>query len=71
MLMACWLFFEQDKLTALHLASNNRHDEVVSVLLASNADVNTQNKVSHQSVSSHVSMYNYTCSTYPQLLYTS
>ena len=35
----------QDKSTALHQASDNGHYEVVRVLLAAKATVNTQNKV--------------------------
>ncbi len=37
----------QDNVTALHAASNNGHDEVVRVLLAAKATVNTQDKVSY------------------------
>ncbi len=36
----------QNKWTALHLASDNGHDEVVGVLLAAEATVNTWDKVS-------------------------
>ncbi len=36
----------QDKKTALHLASANGYDEIVRVLLAAKARVNTQDKVS-------------------------
>ena len=39
----------QDNVTALHAASYNGHDEVVRVLLAGKATVNTQNKVSYGS----------------------
>ncbi len=35
----------QDGVTALHWASNNGHDEIVRVLLAAKATVNTQEKV--------------------------
>ena len=42
----CISFIEQDKSTALHLASINGHDKVVRVLLAVKATVNTRNKVS-------------------------
>ena len=35
----------QSGLTALYCASNNGHDEIVRVLLAAKATVNTQNKV--------------------------
>ena len=37
----------QDNRTALHAASSNGHDEVVRVLLAAKATVNTQSKVSY------------------------
>ena len=37
----------QDNVTALHAASSNGHDEVVRVLLAAKATVNTQDKVSY------------------------
>ncbi len=37
----------QNNVTALHIASNNGHDEVVRVLLAAKATVNTQDKVSY------------------------
>ena len=37
----------QENSTALYLASKEGHLEVVRVLLATNATVNTQNKVSH------------------------
>ena len=37
----------QDNVTALHVASGNGHDEVVRVLLAAKATVNTQHKVSY------------------------
>ena len=37
----------QNNVTALHAASNNGHDEVVRVLLAAKATVNTQSKVSY------------------------
>ena len=42
-----WLMIlsPQDGVTALHWASNNGHDEIVRVLLAAKATVNTQNKV--------------------------
>ena len=53
------MFIEQDNSTALHSASTNGHHDVVRILLSSKANVNTQSKVSHRSVSSHVSMYNY------------
>ena len=39
--------FVQDHATALHLASSNGHDEVVEVLLAAKATVNTQTVVSY------------------------
>ena len=38
---------EQNNLTALHYASWNGHKEILKILLASKADVNTRNKVSH------------------------
>ena len=37
----------QDNVTALNIASDNGHDEVVRVLLAAKATVNTQDKVSY------------------------
>ncbi len=40
------MYIQQDNVTALHWASNKGHDEVVRVLLAAKATVNTQNKVS-------------------------
>ncbi len=40
------LIYIQDNQTALHTASYNGHDEVVRVLLAAKATVNTQTKVS-------------------------
>ena len=41
-----YLFIQQKHWTALHSASNNGHAEVVGVLLAAKATVNTQDKVS-------------------------
>ena len=38
-------FHKQDNSTALHKASKNGHHEVVRVLLAAKATVNTQDKV--------------------------
>ncbi len=38
--------YTQDNQTALHLASSNGQDEVVRVLLAAKATINTQDKVS-------------------------
>ena len=40
------IFVVQESSTALEHASKHGHDEVVSVLLAAKATVNTQNKVS-------------------------
>ena len=40
------MFVVQENSTALECASKNGHDEVVSVLLAAKATVNTPNKVS-------------------------
>ena len=37
---------KQDNVTALYLACKNEHDEVVRVLIAAKATVNTQDKVS-------------------------
>ena len=37
----------QNNVTALHVACQNGHDEVVRVLLAAKATVNTQDKVSY------------------------
>ena len=48
--MTCWLFIEQDSSTALHYASVNGHHEVVRVLLAAKATVNTRNKVSSEQI---------------------
>ncbi len=40
------MYIQQDNRTALHIASQQGHDEVVRVLLAAKATVNTQDKVS-------------------------
>ena len=40
------IYIQQNHVSALHLASQNGHDEVVRVLLAAKATVNTQTKVS-------------------------
>ena len=44
------MFIEQDNQTALHYASDSGHDEVVRVLLAAKAAVNTQDKVSPEQI---------------------
>ncbi len=46
-IIMCIFTLIQDNWTALHIASSNGHDEVVSVLLAAKATVNTQNTVSY------------------------
>ncbi len=40
------MYLQQDNQTALYQASSSGHDEVVRVLLAAKATVNTQSKVS-------------------------
>ena len=45
----------QDNTSALHAASSNGHDEVVRVLLAAKATVNTQSKVSYSTVEPRLS----------------
>ena len=57
------MFVVQENSTALECASTNGHDEVVRILLAAKATVNTQNKVSTEwstckQALSDVSFYN-------------
>ena len=43
------MFLMQENKTPLHLACTKGHDDVVRILLAFKATVNTQDKVSHRS----------------------
>ena len=45
-MITCSMSIHQSQRTALHWASENGHNEVVRVLLAAKATVNTQDKVS-------------------------
>ena len=54
---------QQNHWTTLHSASSNGHTEVVEVLLAAKATVNTQNKVSSTlyALSRHMTCFDWCC----------